>query len=70
MLHLVLISGALSDSSSSKYRRRFWIILSTVALVISTFTLAYCKELAEFFVDFIGVGVGDWAEKRIDKVRS
>lgn len=62
------LSGALSDSSTSKYRRRFWIILSTVALVISTLTLAYCEELAAFFVDLIGVGAGDWDEKRNKQV--
>lgn len=61
-------SGALSDSSTSKYRRRFWIILSTVALVISTLTLAYCEELAAFFVDLIGVGAGDWDERRNKQV--
>ena len=65
-----LVSGALSDSSSSKYRRRFWIIISTVALVISTFTLAYCQELAKFIVNLIGVGEGDWTEKYINRVRS
>ncbi|KAF4619598.1 hypothetical protein D9613_005337 [Agrocybe pediades] len=56
--------GALSDASSSKYRRRFWIVISTVALVISTFTLAYCQELAAFFVDLLAVGAGDWTERR------
>lgn len=69
MPYLLLILGALSDSSSSKYRRRFWIILSTVALVISTLTLAYCQELAEFFVTLIGVGAGDWTEEHTDRVR-
>lgn len=62
-------SGALSDSSTSKYRRRFWIILSTIALVISTFTLAYCQELAGFIVDIVGVGAGDWDEQRDKQVR-
>ncbi|KAF9057682.1 major facilitator superfamily domain-containing protein [Panaeolus papilionaceus] len=57
------VIGALSDSSSSKYRRRFWIVLSTVALVISTFTLAFCKELAKFFVGLMNVGAGDWDQK-------
>lgn len=58
------VIGALSDASSSKYRRRFWIVLSTTALVISTFTLAYCQDLANFFVDLAGVGPGDWSEQR------
>ena len=63
-LHL----GALSDSSPSKYRRRYWIILSTAALVISTLTLAYCQELASIMVDLLGVGAGDWDEKRNKRV--
>jgi len=62
------ISGALSDASSSKYRRRFWIVLSTTALVISTFTLAYCQDLANLFVDLAGVGPGDWSEQRRELV--
>ena len=64
-----VISGALSDASSSKYRRRFWIVLSTIALVISTFTLAYCQNLANFFVDLAGAGPGDWSEQRAELVR-
>ncbi|TFK75785.1 MFS general substrate transporter [Pluteus cervinus] len=56
------VIGAVSDSSTSKYRRRFWIILSTVALVVSTLTLAYCEALAEFFVNLFRIGAGDWDE--------
>ncbi|KAG7096809.1 hypothetical protein E1B28_004217 [Marasmius oreades] len=58
------VIGAISDSSSSKYRRRYWIATSTVVLVISTFVLAYCQEIAAFFVDLLGVGAGDWDEHR------
>ncbi|KAK7470506.1 hypothetical protein VKT23_001932 [Stygiomarasmius scandens] len=58
------IIGAISDSSTSKYRRRYWIILATVVLVASTFILAFCQTLAGFFVDLVGVGAGDWDEKR------
>lgn len=57
-------TGAVSDSSTSKYRRRYWIALSTVALVVSTLALAYCQELADFVVDIFAVGAGDWDEKR------
>ncbi|KAL9712853.1 hypothetical protein Ac2012v2_004092 [Leucoagaricus gongylophorus] len=64
------VIGAVSDSSTSKYRRRFWIILSTVALVISTLTLAYCVPLAEFWVDLLAVGSGDWDESRKDKANN
>ncbi|KAF9247328.1 hypothetical protein BU15DRAFT_38749 [Melanogaster broomeanus] len=52
--------GAISDSSHSKYRRRYWVVLSTVALVFSTLGLAYCQSAAAFFVDLFGGGAGDW----------
>uniref|UniRef100_D8PPH9 MFS general substrate transporter n=2 Tax=Schizophyllum commune (strain H4-8 / FGSC 9210) TaxID=578458 RepID=D8PPH9_SCHCM len=64
------IIGAISDSSTSKYRRRFWIASSTAALVFSTITLAYCQVLAAFFVDLFGVGAGDWDEARNHRVQS
>ncbi|KAF8897661.1 major facilitator superfamily domain-containing protein [Infundibulicybe gibba] len=64
------VIGAVSDSSTSKYRRRFWVMLSTVALVISTFTLAYCVEIAKLLVDAVGVGVGDWDEERNRQVNN
>jgi len=64
------VIGALSDSSSSKYRRRFWIVLSTVALVLSTLALAFCKEIAGFVVDLAGVGSGDWSEKREERAKT
>ncbi|KAI9512205.1 MFS general substrate transporter [Russula earlei] len=57
------VIGAISDSSTSKYRRRYWIVLSTVALVVSTVTLAYCEDIASLFVDMFGIGVGDWDPK-------
>ncbi|KAK0498608.1 hypothetical protein EDD18DRAFT_1158376 [Armillaria luteobubalina] len=58
------VIGAISDSSTSKYRRRFWIISSTVVLVLTTLVLAYCEAIAAFFVDLFGVGAGDWDEQR------
>ncbi|KAJ7276530.1 hypothetical protein B0H12DRAFT_1085808 [Mycena haematopus] len=58
------VIGAISDSSTSKYRRRYWIAVSTVALVVSTLILAYCQEIAGFAVDIFAVGEGDWDEKR------
>lgn len=56
--------GAISDASSSKYRRRYWVVTSTLALVVSTVTLAYCKDIAGFFVDLFGVGEGSWDPQR------
>jgi len=64
------VIGALSDSSASKYRRRYWIILSTIALVISTFTLAYCQEVSAILVDLFGGGAGDWDEERNIQVKN
>ncbi|KAG5651968.1 hypothetical protein H0H81_006783 [Sphagnurus paluster] len=67
--NLVTLS-ALSDSSTSKYRRRYWIILSTIALVISTLTLAYCQELANILVDVLGAGLGDWDDIRKEQAKN
>ncbi|KIY49325.1 MFS general substrate transporter [Fistulina hepatica ATCC 64428] len=64
------VIGAISDSSTSKYRRRFWIMLSTAALVLSTLVLAYCQPLATFFVDLFRVGQGDWDNTRNHRVQS
>ena len=33
-------------------------------LVLSTLTLAYCKQIAGFLVDLFGAGQGDWDPKR------
>lgn len=56
--------GAISDSSTSNYRRRYWVVLSTGALVVSTLALAYCQDIAGFFVDIFGGGAGDWDPER------
>ncbi|KAH9853565.1 MFS general substrate transporter [Lenzites betulinus] len=61
------VIGAVSDASTSKYRRRYWIVTSTVVLVISTLTLAYCREIAGFFVDLFGDGES-WDPKYIKTV--
>ncbi|KAL1946895.1 hypothetical protein VTO73DRAFT_14999 [Trametes versicolor] len=57
------VIGAVSDASTSKYRRRYWVVASTIVLVISTLTLAYCREIAAFFVDLFGYGGGSWDPK-------
>ncbi|KAI0638097.1 MFS general substrate transporter [Trametes polyzona] len=61
-------SGAISDASTSKYRRRYWIVTSTIVLVVSTLTLAYCREIAGFFVDLFGYGAGSWDPKYTKRV--
>ncbi|KIY74095.1 MFS general substrate transporter [Cylindrobasidium torrendii FP15055 ss-10] len=58
------VIGAISDSSTSKWRRRGWIIGATGVLVVTTLILAYCEAIAAFFVDLVGVGAGDWDERR------
>jgi solute carrier family 45 protein 1/2/4 len=37
-------------------------------LVVSTLTLAYCKQLAAFLVDLFNGGQGDWDPKRADYI--
>ncbi|KAI6130412.1 MFS general substrate transporter [Pisolithus croceorrhizus] len=60
--------GAISDSSTSKYRRRYWICLSTAALVAAILGLAYCESVAGFLVDLYGGGFGDWDPERSKQV--
>lgn len=52
--------GAISDSSLSKYRRRYWIVAATVLLVISGLGLAFTEPVAKALVDLFGGGQGDW----------
>ncbi|THH12545.1 hypothetical protein EW146_g7599 [Bondarzewia mesenterica] len=58
------VIGAISDSSPSKYRRRYWVVLSTVVLSLSMLTLAYCDVIAAVFVDMFHGGAGDWDPQR------
>ncbi|GAA5985573.1 hypothetical protein JCM11641_004977 [Rhodosporidiobolus odoratus] len=52
------IVGALSDSSPSRYRRRRYILLSTLLVLLSTLFLAYAQALAALLCSLSGVG--DW----------
>ena len=61
---MTIIPGAISDSSKSRYRRRYWIVTSTAVLVLATLMLPYCEELAGFFVDLFGGGAGNWDPQR------
>jgi len=64
------VIGAVSDASTSKYRRRYWVVLSTLVLVISTITLAYCQSIAAFLVDILGGGAGSWDPKWTKSVQN
>lgn len=55
--------GAISDSSTSRYRRRFWVVASSALLVISLLGLAYTEPVARAIVDLFGGGQGDWDPK-------
>lgn len=58
------VIGALSDNSSSKYRRRRWVVYGTVFITVATFTLAFAGELATRLVDLFNRGQGDWDPQR------
>lgn len=44
--------GAVSDSSTSKYRRRYWVAMSTLVLFVAAVGLAFAIPIAEFFASF------------------
>lgn len=52
--------GAISDSSTSRYRRRYWIVAATILLVFSGLGLAFTEPVAGALVDLFGGGQGDW----------
>lgn len=60
--------GAISDSSTSGYRRRFWIWTATCALVFATFLLAYVEPISSFIVDMF-THTEDWNPDRHKKVQ-
>ncbi|WRT65410.1 uncharacterized protein IL334_002353 [Kwoniella shivajii] len=57
--------GAISDSSHSKYRRRYWIVTATALLVFSGLGLAFTEPIAKSIVDLFGGGQGDWDPKSV-----
>ncbi|KAK1920805.1 major facilitator superfamily domain-containing protein [Papiliotrema laurentii] len=62
--------GAVSDSSHSKYRRRYWIVTATMLLVLSGLGLAFTEPIAEALVDLFGGGQGDWDPKSQQMVKN
>jgi len=55
--------GAVSDSSTSRFRRRYWIVTATMLLVFSGLGLAFTEPVAKGLVDLFGGGQGDWDPK-------
>ncbi len=55
--------GAISDSSNSRFRRRYWIVTATLLLVFSGLGLAFTEPIAKALVDLFGGGQGDWDPK-------
>ncbi|GAA5919660.1 hypothetical protein JCM6882_003831 [Rhodosporidiobolus microsporus] len=57
------VVGALSDSSPSRYRRRFYILLSALLILLSTLVVAYAQPLASLLTSLLPFGwggMGDW----------
>lgn len=61
-------TGAISDSSASAYRRRYWVWAATIALSIATVTLAYVEPISSFFVTLFS-NIEDWNPDRRRLVR-
>ncbi|KAK8861283.1 hypothetical protein IAR55_002102 [Kwoniella newhampshirensis] len=62
--------GAISDSSNSRYRRRYWIVTATMLLVLSGLGLAFTEPIAKSLVDLFGGGQGDWDPKSVRLVKN
>jgi solute carrier family 45, member 1/2/4 len=62
--------GSISDTSSSAWRRRKFIIISSILVIISVLICAYAQPLARLFVDLsvIGGGSGDWDPKKENRI--
>ncbi|ORY76502.1 hypothetical protein BCR35DRAFT_280347 [Leucosporidium creatinivorum] len=60
------VVGAISDSSSSPYRRRQFILLSTLLILTSTLFVAYAREIAQLLAGL--TGLGDWDPKTEESV--
>ncbi|BGP51627.1 hypothetical protein JCM10450v2_007577 [Rhodotorula kratochvilovae] len=63
------VVGALSDSSPSRFRRRQYILFSTLFILVSTLVVAYAREIASLLVS-VFTGVGDWDPAREERERT
>lgn len=64
------VIGALSDSSRSRYRRRGYIIGSSLFLLLSTIGVAFAKPLASLWISIWGSGIGDWDPLKSSLIQS
>ncbi|GAA5860796.1 hypothetical protein JCM8547_003854 [Rhodosporidiobolus lusitaniae] len=54
------VVGALSDSSPSRFRRRQYIVLSTLVILFSTLLISFAPPLASLIVSLLPGTAGDW----------
>ncbi|CAO1636743.1 unnamed protein product [Sympodiomycopsis kandeliae] len=64
------IVGSISDLSTSSFRRRYYILWSSMFILTSTLTLAFAQPISEVIVDFLALGLGDWDPVRQNHVKS
>ncbi|KAK4699609.1 hypothetical protein P7C70_g6655, partial [Phenoliferia sp. Uapishka_3] len=61
---------AISDRSTSQYRRRFFIALSALLVIISTLVVAYAHALASILASISGLGDWDPEAQELTKQRA
>ncbi|KAI3623933.1 hypothetical protein CBS14141_003632 [Malassezia furfur] len=59
--------GSLSDASTSKYRRRKYMVASALFVALSTCLIAFSEPVAILLLDLLGVGLGDWDPVRRER---
>ncbi|KAL4399030.1 sucrose:proton symporter [Malassezia pachydermatis] len=63
------ILGAISDASTSQYRRRKYIVGSTVCVTLATCMVAFSEPLSTLILDLLGLGLGDWDPVRHERIK-
>ncbi|KAH9821071.1 hypothetical protein DFH28DRAFT_1050696 [Melampsora americana] len=65
------ILGMISDLNyKSLHRRRTWIVISTLILLISLISLSFCQPLGLMLTYIIGSDQGDWDPERLIHIQS
>lgn len=62
------VVGCLSDASNSEFRRRYYMLVSTLFILLSTLALAFAQPVSEALVDLFALGLGDWDPVREARV--